>query len=134
MTGWDLHPSQINDVLRRTLEVAEKLEGQARSYGGHLESAATSAGTLAMPGEPPPAAGLVGAALGEFAERTRNDLLFIAVRSARSLDGAGLAARAYLSGDVEMAEEWMRHAAAPVTAMDLHAPTAEETAQRRGGA
>ncbi|WP_431781530.1 DUF6507 family protein [Streptomyces chumphonensis] len=103
MTGWDLSVPGINGVLKDVMEIAGDLEGQVEKYGGHLESAAGYAGTLAMPGEPVPEAGLIGAALAEFAEATQEDLMFVAARAGKSLQGASDATSAYLTGDLDMA-------------------------------
>ncbi|GAB3956957.1 DUF6507 family protein [Streptomyces sparsus] len=109
MSGWDLKPEGISGALEKTAEVARGLEKKVKSYSDNLESAATSAGTLAMGGERPEA-GLVGAALAEFAQETQKDLQFIAARSGKSLEGAGSATKAYLAGDLAMAEEAQREA------------------------
>jgi hypothetical protein len=44
--GWDLKPQGITQVLKSTGESASKLEKYAKSYGEHLTSAASSAGTI----------------------------------------------------------------------------------------
>ncbi|MEE1806486.1 DUF6507 family protein, partial [Streptomyces sp. BE133] len=50
MTGWDLKPQGISGVLKTTGEVASKLQTYATSYGDHLTSAASSAGTISAEG------------------------------------------------------------------------------------
>jgi hypothetical protein len=116
MAKWDLRPAGISRTLKDTADVAKGLEHQAKSYGGHLESAASSAGTLSMGGEGGGGqggqgqSGLVGAALAEFAQKTKPDLEFIAARAGKSIEGAGKATSEYLSGDHEMAAR-TQHAA-----------------------
>ncbi|MEE1766752.1 DUF6507 family protein, partial [Streptomyces sp. JV185] len=46
MTGWDLKPQGIQGVLKSTGEIASKIQTHATSYGDHLSSAASSAGTI----------------------------------------------------------------------------------------
>jgi hypothetical protein len=54
----------------KTGDVARSLEGQARSYASHMQSAAAAAGTLSQGGNAPHG-GLVGLSLGQFAEATQ---------------------------------------------------------------
>lgn len=113
MTGWDLEPQGIRGVLKTAGESAERIEKQAKSYGAHLQSAATSAGTVSAEGGggsggtggEHAAGGLVALALSQFAEHTTPDLKFIAARAGKSLSGAVDATTAYLHGDLEMAAE-----------------------------
>ncbi len=44
MSGWDLKPQGISQVLKSTGESASHLEKYAKAYGEHLTSAATHAG------------------------------------------------------------------------------------------
>ncbi|MCX5340723.1 DUF6507 family protein [Streptomyces atratus] len=119
MTGWDLKPQGISGVLKTTGEVASKLQTYATSYGDHLSSAASSAGTISAEGGDgggggeggeKAAGGLVALALSQFAEHTTPDLKFIAARAGKSLQGAVDATTAYLNGDLEMAAEAQRKA------------------------
>ncbi|MEE1804825.1 DUF6507 family protein, partial [Streptomyces sp. BE133] len=91
----------------------------ATSYGDHLTSAASSAGTISAEGGDgggggkdgeKAAGGLVALALSQFAEHTTSDLKFIAARAGKSLQGAVDATTAYLNGDLEMAAEAQRKA------------------------
>ncbi|MFJ7491657.1 DUF6507 family protein [Streptomyces sp. NPDC097727] len=119
MTGWDLKPQGISGVLKTTGEVASKLQTYATSYGDHLSSAASSAGTISAEGGgdggggkdgEKAAGGLVALALSQFAEHTTSDLKFVAARAGKSLQGAVDATTAYLNGDLEMAAEAQRKA------------------------
>ncbi|MFC6060932.1 DUF6507 family protein [Streptomyces ochraceiscleroticus] len=118
MAGWDLHPQGISGVLKTTGEFAGKIEGHAKAYGEHLQSAASSAGTITAEGEAhgggkdgeKAAGGLVALALSQFAEHTTNDLKFIAARAGKSLTGAVEATTAYLNGDLDMAADAQRKA------------------------
>ncbi|MFF3395194.1 DUF6507 family protein [Streptomyces sp. NPDC002669] len=121
MTGWDLKPQGIQGVLKTTGETASKIQTHATSYGDHLTSAASSAGTISADagaggggggdgkGEDA-VGGLVALALSQFAEHTTGDLKFIAARAGKSLTGAVDATTAYLNGDLEMAAEAQRKA------------------------
>ncbi|MFI6726737.1 DUF6507 family protein [Streptomyces atratus] len=106
-------------MLKTTGEVASKLQTYATSYGDHLSSAASSAGTISAEGGgdggggkdgEKAAGGLVALALSQFAEHTTPDLKFIAARAGKSLQGAVDATTAYLNGDLEMATEAQRKA------------------------
>ncbi|MFJ7489990.1 DUF6507 family protein [Streptomyces sp. NPDC097727] len=119
MAGWDLKPQGISGVLKTTGEVASKLQTYATSYGDHLTSAASSAGTISAEGGgdggggkdgEKAAGGLVALALSQFAEHTTSDLKFVAARAGKSLQGAVDATTAYLNGDLEMAAEAQRKA------------------------
>ncbi|WSX27802.1 DUF6507 family protein [Streptomyces sp. NBC_00984] len=119
MTGWDLKPQGIQGVLKTTGEIASKIQTHATSYGDHLSSAASSAGTITAEGGDgggggkdgeQAVGGLVALALSQFAEHTTPDLKFIAARAGKSLTGAVDATTAYLNGDLDMAAEAQRKA------------------------
>ncbi|MEE1766728.1 DUF6507 family protein, partial [Streptomyces sp. JV185] len=118
MTGWDLKPQGIQGVLKSTGEIASKIQTHATSYGDHLSSAASSAGTITAEGGgdgggkdgEQAVGGLVALALSQFAEHTTPDLKFIAARAGKSLTGAVDATTAYLNGDLDMAAEAQRKA------------------------
>lgn len=110
MSGWDIDPVGVQAVLEKTVEFAKKIEPWGKDYAAHLQSSATSAGTLYMGTGERPQAGLVGAALAEFAEKTQTDLATVAARAGASLTGASEATKAYLNGDLEMAAEAQREA------------------------
>lgn len=99
---WDIKVDGVRSVVTKTSEVAEHLEGEAKSYGKHLEGAAKAAGTLSQGGKAP-ATGLVGLALSQFAEATQNSLKYMGQRTGKSLQGAVDAAKAYLHADYDMA-------------------------------
>jgi hypothetical protein len=105
--GWDIDTAGVKSVLIKTGNVADDIEAQAKSYGSHLESAATSAGTLTMGGERPEG-GPVGAALAEFAQRTRDDITYVAARAGKSIQGTVDATTAYVEGDLGMAADAQR--------------------------
>ncbi|MGW1412717.1 DUF6507 family protein, partial [Streptomyces sp. NPDC002403] len=118
-TGWDLKPQGIQGVLKTTGEIASKIQTHATSYGDHLSSAASSAGTITAEGGgdggggkdgEQAVGGLVALALSQFAEHTTPDLKFIAARAGKSLTGAVDATTAYLNGDLDMAAEAQRKA------------------------
>jgi hypothetical protein len=116
VSGWDLRPQGISQVLKSTGESASKLEKYAKAYGEHLTSAASSAGTISAEGgsggSGEQVGGLVALALSQYAERAAKDLQFIAARAGKSLQGAVDATKAYLEGDEQMAAEAQRKALA----------------------
>ncbi|MER8085409.1 DUF6507 family protein [Streptomyces sp. NPDC094048] len=109
-------------MLKTTGEVSSKLQTYATSYGDHLSSAASSAGTITAEGGgggggggggkngEKAVGGLVALALSQFAEHTTPDLKFVAARAGKSLQGAVDATTAYLNGDLDMAAEAQRKA------------------------
>ncbi|MEV2248908.1 MULTISPECIES: DUF6507 family protein [Streptomyces] len=109
MSGWDLQPQGISQVLKTTGEAASHLEKYAKSYGEHLTSAATHAGTISADapakGGEQAQGGLVALALSQYAERAAKDLQWIAARAGKSLQGVVDATTAYLRGDEQMAAE-----------------------------
>ncbi|WP_369195641.1 DUF6507 family protein [Streptomyces djakartensis] len=113
MPGWDLKPQGISHVLKSTGDEAAKLEKYATSFGKHLSSAATSAGTISAEGGGEGGGkvqgGLVALALSQWAEHATEDLKFIAARAGKSLQGVVDATTAYLNGDQEMAAEAQRN-------------------------
>ncbi|RRQ85212.1 DUF6507 family protein [Streptomyces griseofuscus] len=125
MTGWDLRPQGISQVLSTTGKTASHLETQAKDFGKHLQSAASSAGTICagdgsggqggQGGEDGgrTQGGLVALALSEYAEHATKDLQFIAARAGKSLQGAVDATTAYMNGDEAMAAQAQREASTP---------------------
>ncbi|WP_436777902.1 DUF6507 family protein [Yinghuangia sp. YIM S09857] len=105
MSGWEIDAIGVQGVLNTTIEAAEEIEPWGEGYGGNLESAIRSAGTLAFAGQEVPEVGLVGAALAEWAGITQEDVAYVAARAGASLQGAYDATVAYLEGDLEMAAE-----------------------------
>ena len=130
MTGWDLRPQGIQHVLTTTGTTASHLETYAKEYGAHLQSAASSAGTISADGGSGGASGgqggkdggkaqggLVALALSQYAEHAMKDLQFIAARAGKSMQGAVDATTAYLNGDDAMAAEVQRKASMPGVTM-----------------
>ncbi|MBA0053980.1 hypothetical protein E0L36_24950 [Streptomyces sp. AJS327] len=121
MTGWDITPSGVAATLEETGAEARKFEGLAKTLGTTVENAAGHAGGLTqglctVDGGPPPQAdqgqGLVAAALGEFMEAQRREIVYLVARSGKSINGAGMATMAYQRGDLSMAAEAQREALA----------------------
>lgn len=115
MAGWDIDPGGVQSVLVRTAKIAEGLDAEVKSYGGHIESAATAAGTLSDGGQSSSGSagtgksggasvGLVGVALSQFAQARESELQYLAERTGKSLQGAVDATKAYLTGDLQMAQ------------------------------
>ncbi|MET9365441.1 DUF6507 family protein [Streptomyces sp. NPDC006632] len=103
MTSWDIKPSGVSGVLKKTGTAAEAMSKAGTSMQESLKSAASSAGTISGPycGEAP--MGPVGGALGEFMQHKAQELGYIAVRTQHSLQGAYDATTEYMKGDVAMA-------------------------------
>ncbi|GHH29096.1 DUF6507 family protein [Streptomyces rubradiris] len=112
MTGWDIHPAGVYKVLSDCGTAAKNLSDAGSAVQDNLEEAASAAGTLTSQYGPyTSTAGLVGSALGRFAQHWSRDLVYIAERASRSLRGADEATRHYLAGDVELAANAQREAA-----------------------
>ncbi|MEU2788292.1 DUF6507 family protein [Streptomyces sp. NPDC007100] len=139
MTGWDITPSGVYQVLNKTREQADGLAEEVSSYDAHLRSAAEAAGTLVFgagaagakggAGGATAPGGPVAAALGEFSQHTADNLLFLVARTGKSVAGAAEATTAYDRGLTEMAAN-AQHAA--LSAPDLEQFKAE-TARRQDG-
>ncbi|MFC8441293.1 DUF6507 family protein [Streptomyces griseoincarnatus] len=104
MTGWDISPSGVSGVLKETAKAAEGLSNTGKALQESMPSAAKSAGTIQQGGvERSGVQGLVGAALGEFFTAYQEKLMYVAVRTSNSLNGAAGATNAYVKGDLDMA-------------------------------
>ncbi|UGQ15040.1 DUF6507 family protein [Yinghuangia sp. ASG 101] len=125
MSGWDIDPLGVQEVLNTTIEAAEEIETWGEAYSGHLESAAYSAGTLDFGGEEAPEVGPVGDALARFAENTQEDVAYVAARAGASIQGAYDATVAYIEGDLDMAAQ-SQSKALEAPDVDLGGDDAEE--------
>ncbi|MBT3151118.1 hypothetical protein HTV45_09490 [Streptomyces sp. CHD11] len=104
MTGWDISPSGVQGVLKKTATAAEGLSNTGKALQKTMPSAAKSAGTIQQGGvERSGVQGPVAAALGEFFTAYQEKLMYVAVRTSNSLSGAAGATNAYVKGDLEMA-------------------------------
>ncbi|MDG9721532.1 DUF6507 family protein [Streptomyces sp. DH41] len=104
MTGWDISPSGVQGVLKETAQAAEGLSNTGKALQETLPSAAGSAGTIQQGGvERSGVQGPVAAALGEFFAAYQEKLMYVAVRTSNSLNGAADATNAYVKGDLNMA-------------------------------
>ncbi|MFK0179317.1 DUF6507 family protein [Streptomyces xanthochromogenes] len=110
MTSWDIKPSGVSGVLKKTATAAESMSKAGTAMQESLKSAATSAGTISGPycGEAP--IGPVGGALGEFMQHKAQELGYIAVRTEHSLNGAYDATTEYVKGDLDMAANKQKQA------------------------
>ncbi|MFF4509427.1 DUF6507 family protein [Streptomyces sp. NPDC001401] len=131
MTGWDIHPAGVYGVLSKTGTAAKDLSDAGSAMQGNLEEAASAAGTLTSQYGPyTSTVGLVGSALGQFAEHWGRDLQYIAERTSKSLHGADEATRHYLAGALEQAGNAQRAAAKEPT---VHMPGEGGTGRRTEG-
>ena len=99
MSRWDIDPAGVRSVVSRTIDHAEGFERQARSYETALGSAVEASGSQ-----------IVGQALVDFATHNAPAFQFLVDRTSRVLEGAVDATRAYLNGDLAMAEHAQRNA------------------------
>lgn len=109
MTKWDIEPSGVSSVTSLVELAMDDVAKDIKSYGTHIQSAATSAGTTAVP-----QCGLVGpigAALTLFAEKSMGDALFLGARAAKSVAGARAATGYYIIGALEQASNAQQEAA-----------------------
>ncbi|MGW2572815.1 DUF6507 family protein [Streptomyces sp. NPDC001537] len=131
MTGWDIHPAGVYGVLSKTATAAKDMSDAGSAMQGSLEEAASAAGTLTSQYGPyTSTVGLVGSALGQFAEHWSRDLLYIAKRTSKSLNGADEATRHYMAGSLEQAAN-AQQAAAKEPKVDM--PGKGETGSRTEG-
>ncbi|MEV1019701.1 DUF6507 family protein [Streptomyces sp. NPDC050264] len=104
MTGWDIDPAGVSGVLSKSGTAAKNMSKAGGAMQSDLESAPSAAGTLTSQFGPyTSTAGVVGAALAQFAQHWNRDLLYIAKRTEKSLNGAAGATTAYMHGSVEQA-------------------------------
>ncbi|MEU4683652.1 DUF6507 family protein [Streptomyces xinghaiensis] len=125
MTGWDITPSGVESVLSQVRTAAGDLSEDISAYGESVRSAAASAGTISGPycGDAP--AGPVGAAVVNFVSDTQSQIVFMAARTRKTMDGTVKAVTEYLEGDLEMAARAQREAAKAPTPAELRAVTAK---------
>lgn len=116
MPKWDVTPAGVGLVASQMGEVLGALSKAVTAYGEDMGGAAISSGTVAEGGSGGKGGsgggGLVAAALAQFAQGTTAEVRFISARAIKSVDGALLATAAYEAGDVQMATEAQRNAAA----------------------
>jgi hypothetical protein len=89
----------VRSVVTRTAARARHLETHARSFETALQSAVSASGSQ-----------IVGQALVDFAGHNAEAFRFIVDRTSRVLTGAVEATRAYLDGDLTMAQHAQRDA------------------------
>ncbi|MDX3613294.1 DUF6507 family protein [Streptomyces europaeiscabiei] len=115
MTGWDISPAGVGAVISTVREAAEGMNKGITLYGGAVQGAMESAGTLSFGGEGATktdgqASGLVAVALGEFVTGTERDVVFLPLRASNSANGAVEATNAYGAGELEQAWNAQRQA------------------------
>jgi hypothetical protein len=113
MTSWDIDPYGVESVVRKTDAAATNLEGHAKAFGTHMETAFTgvspvSACTATDPngrlGSP-----IVADALSRFSEQAANVVLpGIFSHYGNVRNAAVQATEAYLRGDEQMAANAQR--------------------------
>lgn len=96
-------------------EAADAMNKGITLYGGAVQGAMETAGTLSFDGEGAAtvgerAAGLVAVALGEFVTGTEQDVAFLPLRASSSANGAVEATNAYGAGELEQAWNAQRQA------------------------
>ncbi|MFG2387056.1 DUF6507 family protein [Streptomyces avermitilis] len=115
MTGWDISPAGVGAVISTVREAADGMNKGITLYGGAVQRAMESAGTLSFEGEGAKAAegravGLVAVALGKFVTGTERDVAFLPLRASNSANGAIEATNAYGAGELEQAWNAQRQA------------------------
>ena len=118
MSKWDITPSGVEFVTSLVGDAIDDIDTGVRSYGKHVESAATSAGTLSEPVCGAPQTGPVGAALALFVEKSMREALFIGARAVKSANGAREATALYVAGHHRMAAD-AQHAALSAPKIDM---------------
>lgn len=139
VTGWDIDPAGVSGVLSKSGAAAQDMSKAGGAMQKDLESASSAAGTLTSQYGPyTSTAGVVGAALAQFAQHWNRELLYIAKRTENSLNGAAEATAAYMHGAREQAAN-AQQAAAQEPKIDMpgagqsQGPGAGETGRRTEG-
>lgn len=99
MSRWDIDPAGVRSVVSRTIDRAKGFEREAKAYETALGSAVEASGSQ-----------IVGQALVDFAAHNQPAFQFLVDRTSRVLEGAVDATKAYLNGDLAMAEHAQRNA------------------------
>lgn len=120
MTGWDITPSGVASVLSLVGLAADELSKDVQGYGTNVEDAARWVGTISGPYCEVPT-GPVGVAVADFASDTQGSIRFMAARTKKTLDGTVKATTEYVEGDLAMAAQAQREAAATPSAHELAA-------------
>ncbi|WP_434594006.1 DUF6507 family protein [Streptomyces sp. A5-4] len=103
MQGWDITPSGVQSVTSLVGDAMDGVAKSVKSYGTHVKSAASSAGTIGGESGGTVPTGPIGAALSMFVEKTATDVLFLGARAAKSVNGAREATAYYVVGDLDIA-------------------------------
>jgi hypothetical protein len=98
---WDIHPTEVRDVLDRTRSVASEFP----NYLNVIQQSMQRAGVESS-------SGLVASALNGFSQARRVDVEFVMSHLGSAFRGTSAAVAAYLQGDHEM----VRHAQERVAA------------------
>jgi phage-related protein len=99
MSRWDIDPHGVNSVVNKTGQVARGFEGAVKSYATGLQDGANNSGSQ-----------IVAEAIKGFAEHHEKTFDSILNRVVNVLTGAANATKAYLEGDLQMAQEAQRNA------------------------
>jgi len=99
MSRWDIDPTGVRSVVSRTVEQARAFERHGKAYQAAVQGAVAASGSQ-----------IVGQALVDFAAHNQPAFQFLVDRTSRVLEGAVDATRAYLNGDLTMAEHAQRNA------------------------
>ncbi|WP_131099396.1 DUF6507 family protein [Streptomonospora litoralis] len=100
MSGWDISPEGVGSVLTSVggyvgdEAMTEGLTGQIEDFGKHLQDAAEDAAS-----EP------IATALDEFLDHFGPKMWGMVGRTSSAIGGAGEATKAYMNGNLDMAEE-----------------------------
>ena len=92
MGNWDIQPSGVQAVLAQTETTAGDFETQFAALDAALRGAATNSSSE-----------LVSGAIAGFVNANFADMQFMLTRTGACINGAALATRAYIDGDLEMA-------------------------------
>jgi hypothetical protein len=101
VSSWDIDPSGVQGVVGRTEGVAKAFEGQMTKLEAALHGAAAQSSS-----------GIVGEALVGFAEANKGQIHFVFTRTGACLHAAVQATNAYVQGDLTMAANAQKSAAA----------------------
>lgn len=102
MSDWDIDAKGVQSAVTRTIEVGDDFETHAKTYGDNLLSSAEQSGSS-----------IVSTALSDFNDHHKDAFSFMVNRTVNTLTAAVDATKAYLDGDLEMAQNAQDGAWAP---------------------
>lgn len=93
MSDWDIDPKGVRTAVTKTIDVGDDFEKHAKTYRTNMLSSAKQSGSS-----------IVSTALSDFHDHHKDAFSFMVKRTVNTLTAAVDATKAYLDGDLEMAQ------------------------------